>query len=362
MFDHNGDSANQYQKFNGFVKFFVAALIVGSLLQACQPKMGKLLYPEKGLTVAFYNVENLFDTINDPTINDEEFLPESKVGWNSEKYTHKLHQTARVIAAMDTLDFPHIIGLAEMENGMVVNALSSEEAIKKAGYNVIHFEGNDPRGIEVVMMYRQVYFKPLYAGPVMVSEATTGKSYRHILYVKGVVATGDTLNLFVNHWPSRYGGREETEGARRFVASTLKSVTDSILGKQPNSNILIMGDLNDNPTDSSLVVFLQAKNPANGINDNGLYNLSLKPYAAGEGTLFYQNWDMFDQIIVSANLIKPAKGNIKAGDQLIVKKDWMLFKGSNGIAKPNRTMSGTKYFGGFSDHLPVMVKLFRKDK
>ena len=360
MFDRNG--ANQYQKVNGFIKFFVAALFAGSLLQACQPKMGKLLYPDRGLTVAFYNVENLFDTINDPTINDEEFLPESKVGWNTEKYTHKLHQTARVIAAMDTLDFPHIIGFAEIENAAVINALSNEAAVKKAGYHVIHFDGNDPRGIEVAMMYRPAYFKPLYAGPVMVSEAATGKSYRHILFVKGVVATGDTLNLFINHWPSRYGGREETEGARRFVASTLKSVTDSILGIQPNSNILIMGDLNDNPTDTSLVAYLQAKNPANGIGDKGLYNLSLKPYATGEGTLYYQSWDMFDQIIVSANLIKPVKGKIKAGDQLIVKKDWMLFKGSNGIAKPNRTMSGSKYFGGFSDHLPVMVKLVRSDK
>ncbi len=333
------------------------ALVLIALLSACQPKMGRLLMPENGWTLAFHNVENLFDTINDPTINDEEFLPGSKVSWNTKRYQHKLSQTSKVIAAMDTFNFPHLVGLCEIENRKVLEDLVAQAHIKEAGYNIIHFEGSDDRGIETAMIYRPSFFKPLVQRPVKVFNEETKAAYRDILYVKGLVATTDTLHVFINHWTSRYGGRETTENARRLTGTVLKSVSDSILQAQPNSNIVIMGDFNDNPTDASLTEHLFALDPEKAVEANKLYNLSLRGFSAGNGTLYYNGWDMFDQIIVSGNLIEPTSGKIILDGTEIVKKDWMLFKGSNGVARPNRTMSGGKYFGGFSDHLAVMVRL-----
>lgn len=332
-------------------------LVLFALLSACQPKIGRLLMPENGWTFAFYNVENLFDTINDPRINDEEFLPDSKVNWNTKRYQHKLSQTSKVIAAMDTFSFPHLLGLCEIENKKVLEDLVSHANIKKAGYNIIHFEGSDDRGIETAMIYMPSFFKPVAQRPVKVFNNETKAAYRDILYVKGFVATSDTLHVFVNHWTSRYGGREQTENARQFTGAVLKTVSDSILKAQPNSNIVILGDFNDNPTDASLAEHLCALDPENDIESGKLYNLSLQEFSAGKGTLFYDGWDMFDQVIVSGNLIEPGSGKVILHGTEIVKKDWMLFKGSNGVARPNRTMSGGRYFGGYSDHLPVLVRL-----
>ncbi len=331
-----------------------AMLLINS---SCQQRMQKLSMPKEGLTFAFYNVENLFDTINDPSINDEEFLPDGKNNWDTKKYNHKLAQMARVIAAMDTLSYPDMLGLAEVENKKVLEDLVKQPAIKAANYQIIHLADNDPRGIEVAMLYRSEFFKPASIKAMQIVSDTITAPLRHILYVKGTVATGDTLHLFVNHWASRYGGEEATKGRRWTSGLTIRHLADSLFAINPNSNILIAGDLNDNPTDPSLVEFMQAKNPAEGIQAAGLYNLSLKPYSKGEGTLYYKGWDLFDQVIASSNLLKPAKGQLQVSDLIIISRPWMLFQPKEGDARPNRTLSGSRYFGGYSDHLPVMVRL-----
>lgn len=334
-------------------------LVLLTVTYSCQPKSGRLMTAKDGWTIGFYNVENLFDTIDEPGKNDADFLPDSEVAWNSERYNHKLNQIGRVIASMDTLSFPHVLGLCEVENIHVLNDLVTNPFIRAAKYEIIHIEGSDNRGIESAILFRPDYFKPVFHAPMPVVRDNGRKvTYRHITYVKGIVSTRDTLHVFVNHWTSRFGGRESTQEARNFTGSVLKSITDSILRMQPQAAIVIVGDFNDNPEDESLLLYLGAQDPHSGPVEPGtLYNLAFAPRRNGEGTLYYRGWDMFDQVIVSSSLLHPVRKRLKVQEMEIVKKHWMLFQGSGGVARPDRTMSGGRYFGGFSDHLPVMVRL-----
>ncbi len=323
---------------------------------ACSTSKNQLKKPEKDWMVAFYNVENLFDTINDPTINDEEFLPGSRLDWNTEKYLHKLQQKAKVIAAMDSMEMPHFVGLAEIENREVLEDLVREPALASAAYSIAHIADNDDRGIEVAAIYRADYFRLLHlqAMEIIMPDSLSGKM-RHVLYAKGLIHGNDTLHIFVNHWTSRYGGREETDPKRRTSGDFLRHKADSILAFNANANIVIMGDLNDNPNDLSITDHLKAGSPKQGVAAAELYNLSLDPFLAGEGTLYYKSWDFFDQVIVSSALLNGKSWKV---DSLkVVKHPWMLFQQKNGESRPNRTASGGRYFGGFSDHLPVVLYL-----
>lgn len=339
-----------------FHKQIVLALLAIMLFStACNKTVRKLSKPGDGFLVGFYNLENLFDSINDPTINDEEFLPDSRLGWNTKKYDHKLDQMARVVAAMDSGDYPHFLGFAEVENAQALFELATHAKLHGAAYATIHVADNDPRGIEVAAIYRPEYMRVLKINTLQTSVG--GEPQRHILYVKGLTGWGDTLHLFVNHWTSRYGGLDATKAARNGTASFLKSQTDSLLAVQPEANILIMGDFNDNPEDESMMEHLQALPVQKPIEATKLYNLALEPHRRNEGTLFYKSWDCFDQVIVSGSLLD--KGRLRSSEMHIVKHPWMMFKNQQGVERPNRTQSNGKYFGGFSDHLPVFIRLTR---
>jgi hypothetical protein len=342
------------------IRLISAAFILTAMISSCstQSWMKPLQVPENGLTIAFYNAENLFDTIDDPSINDKAYLPDSEVPWNTERYFSKLDNLGRVIAAMDTLDFPHLLGLCEVENQRVLDDLRNNQFIKKADYEVIHHEGPDRRGIDVAMLYRPRFFKPLHTSPLKVQWEGMGRSIpRDILYVKGIVASKDTLHLFVNHWSSRMGGQEQSEHLRIGQARFLRSIVDSLLAINRHSNIIMMGDFNDNPDDASLFAHLKAYAPHKEIREGQLFNLAMEPFLLGEGTLYYRGWDFFDQIIVSSNLLEPQQGNLKAAPIEVIKKHWMLFTPRTGVARPNRTATSKSYFGGFSDHLPVMTRI-----
>jgi predicted extracellular nuclease len=335
-------------------------LLVLHLVLACSAQQPKL--PANGLTVAFYNVENLFDTINDPRINDAAYLPTSQVPWTAERYQTKLDNISRVIAAMDTLNFPHILGLCEIENRSVLEDLAASVFIADAAYNIIHYDGPDRRGIEVALLYRPDFFEPIYSESVDVNWDGMGRSNpRDLLYVKGIIAPTDTLHIFVNHWSSRWGGQEQSEHLRIGTARVLRSLIDSLFFVNIHSNIIVMGDFNDNPDDASLFSHLRAVSPDGETMRGYLYNLAMIPYIKGEGTsVFNNNWDFFDQIILSSNLIKPVQNGWVADELEVIKKPWMLFyPPRGGEPRPNRTATGRSYFGGYSDHLPVMVRLRR---
>lgn len=309
-------------------------------------------------SIAFYNVENLFDTINTPGVNDEQFTPENDRPWNTERYDHKLNQLTRVIRAMDTVNgYPVVIGLSEIENEYVLIDLANHDSIKDAKYSYLHKNSPDERGIDVAMLYQTEFYQPLETQFINVNLPDSGNKTRDILYSKGILAGADTVHLIFNHWVSRWGGQEKTEPLRIFIAEMLKQITDSIMVANPNSAIILAGDLNDNPTDKSVSHFLGAIKPEIPVKEKKLYNLSLSKFENGEGSLYYRSWDMFDQIIVSSSMLKEESNiHLLSNDQQIVKYDWMLYKPDKGEPRPSRT-AAKYYYGGFSDHLPVMINI-----
>lgn len=333
--------------------FVILTLIIS--LASCSKKTSS------SFSFAFYNVENLFDTIDDPNINDKKFLPNSKVAWNTERYNHKLDNMSKVMKSIDTTGFPALFGLCEVENIDVVVDLINHTNLKDAGYSIIHKDSPDDRGIDVALLYNPEVFSPVnirFIVPDFPEESEV--KTRDILYSKGVVNKNDTLHIFINHWVSRWGGREKTEPFRIQIAKTIKMITDSILNLQPNANILIAGDLNDNPSDTSILNVLGAKGVSDKPTYKTLYNLSLKQFRDGNGSVYYKRWDMFDQIIVSTSLLTGKNGlEVSSPDQKVFKKDWILYQPKKGPARPSRTSAG-RYYGGYSDHLPVYIELARK--
>lgn len=312
----------------------------------------------KHFSFAFYNVENLFDTIDNPHTRDNDHLPNSKIPWNTKRYRHKLNNIAKVMSAINPNGFPTVFGLCEIENRQVLEDLINQKELKKAGYKIIHRDSPDKRGIDVAMLYQPGKYKPLRTRFIRLnfpSEPNT--TTRDILYSKGLVQGRDTIHIFINHWVSRYGGREETDRLRRYTGRILQLIADSIFNMQPHANILIAGDLNDNPTDTSVFISLGAKKVTPPFAKKQLYNLGLNEYEKGMGSLYYHGWDLFDQIIVSTSLVAGHNGMKTVTDhEIIMKKSWMLYKPKKGPARPNRT-AGSRYYGGYSDHLPVFIKM-----
>lgn len=337
-------------KKNYLTTLILAAFIF--ILVSCTNKTSR------SFSVAFYNVENLFDTIDDANINDESYLPDSKLAWNSERYNHKLDNLSKVMKSIDTIGFPALFGLCEVENIDVIEDLINHVNLRKAEYSIIHKNSPDARGIDVALLYKPDIFKPIttkFIVPEFPVEANI--KTRDILYSKGVINKNDTLHIFINHWVSRWGGQKKTEPFRINIANTIKRLTDSILDQQPLANIIIAGDLNDNPSDTSILKVLKALEFSNKPVNKALYNLSLREFQNGTGSLYYRSWDMFDQIIVSTSMVTGRNGlKISSPDQIVFKKEWMLYQPKEGPARPSRTSSG-RYFGGYSDHLPIMIRV-----
>jgi predicted extracellular nuclease len=313
---------------------------------------------QKTLRIAFYNTENFFDTKNDSLTNDEEFTPEGAMHWTNKRYKAKLQNIYKTILALGSEDPPDIIGLCEIENKNVLLDLVLGTPLTIFGYHIVHSDSPDKRGIDVGLLYNPAHVRLLksHYNPVIYP----GLHTRQILYCKFLVS-GDTLHVFVNHWPSRSAGQLKTEDYRLAAAKKLRNLTDSLFRLKPTSKIIIMGDLNDEPDDPSITKNLGAvkpdKIPANG----KLYNLSRPPdNAEYKGTVKYKaEWAIFDQFIVSGNMLKKDRGwhTFTAGYH-IFGQPFLLVKDDkyNGY-KPNRTYYGYKYHGGFSDHLPVYLDL-----
>lgn len=312
--------------------------------------------------IAFYNVENLFDIYDDPGKADEEFMPESKKKWTEERYNKKLNDLSRVFEA---IDFPSVIGLCEVENERVLKDLTQTDAMKKHGYEFVHFESPDFRGIDNGLLYKTNDLKilssdhyPINFPKAIVEDYTT----RDILHVKGLFLNRDTVHFFVNHWPSRRGGLKESEPKRLFVAQQLKAKTDAILKQNPSAKIIVMGDFNDEPDNNSVANTLGAKNPMDlkKANDQQLYNCSYPLDQKGEGTYNYRgNWNMLDQMIVSGSLLKK-EAKLRAGATFIFKAEWLIYNDKRNGPTPSRTYGGPNYYGGFSDHYAIYMDLFVK--
>jgi len=309
--------------------------------------------------IMFYNVENLFDTINDPATNDEEFLPEGNYHWNSYRYYDKQQKLSKVIIALGEWQLPDMIGLAEIENTLVLNDLINLTPIKSGNYAIIHKESPDLRGIDVALLYRKKSFKPIYYEFLQIKNPEEpGFKTREILYTNGIVKK-DTLHIFVNHWPSRRGGALESEGNRILTAKVLKNKIDSIFNINSNAYIVIVGDFNDEPDNESITNILGAKGDTLAENLQ-LFNLSYRFKYSGTGSYKYnQEWNIIDQIIVSKAFLKENSSlYMYFNSAQIFRQEWMMEDDSKYPGKkPFRTFSGPRYLGGYSDHLPVYTDI-----
>ena len=312
------------------------------------------------LRVMFYNVENLFDTINEPGKNDTEFLPRGARFWTPYRYRQKLLSLFKVIAAAGQWEAPEVIGLCEVENRYVLEALRDETPLRNTPYGIIHRNSPDGRGIDAAFMYRRdkievidsAFFTLYFPHDPQVRT-------REILYVKTMVFT-DTLHFFVNHWPSRLGGAL-SERNRLFIGSFLRGKVDSLFIADPNAAVIIMGDFNDEPMDRSLTQGLGALTKT-GTDREQLYNL-MAPIrqSSSFGTHKYQGqWTILDQFIVSGSLLRKTGGiYTRPGAARIMMEDFLLVEDEaySGV-RPFRTYDGFRYAGGFSDHLPVLLDLW----
>jgi predicted extracellular nuclease len=319
---------------------------------------------EQALRVAFYNVENLFDTFNDTLKNDEDFLPTGVKGWTFSRYLEKLDHIYKTLTALGGWDLPAIVGFCEIENRYVLNELITKTPLVKAGYSIVHEDSPDNRGIDVGLIYRPEKFRPIKHEAIrIVFPFDPSVKTRDVLYVKGIIFKKDTLHVFINHWPSKLGGAAASEPRRTFVAQKIKHYVDSIYRMDPEANIIITGDFNDEPGDKSLMVGLGAINHLDSLKGKDLYNTSYPFFAKGIGTEKYkEHWAVLDQMIVSSPMVTRKKGvMIQDNQSSIFDAPWLLEDDEKFMGKmPFRTYGGPKYLGGYSDHLPVFIDVIKK--
>lgn len=310
------------------------------------------------IRIMFYNVENLFDTFDDPAINDDEFTAKGDKNWNYYRYKDKLNKIAKIIIAVGGWEPPALVGLCEIENFQVLMDLTTETPLKKYGYHIVHQNSDDRRGIDVAILSRPDKLMKMHHKSMKIEDNTFVT--RDILYASFSTQQKDTIHFFVNHWPSRYGGKEFSAKKRVKVASVLKSKTDSLFLVYKNPKIVIMGDFNDEPSDPSLANTLHAIPTTSTIETELLYNLTFQDYRLGKGTLVYKEldhtWFLFDQMIVSGAIIEGQGMLTKGMKNTIFNPDWLLKD-----KRPFRTYQGPIYRGGFSDHLPIFLDLYYKD-
>jgi len=314
--------------------------------------------------VGFYNLENLFDTINTPGVDDEEFTPEGVKLWAGDRYQHKLHNLARVISEMGTEINPDgiaVLGISEIENKSVIEDLIAQPALKERKYKIIHYDSPDKRGVDVAMIYNPKYFKPYKTSShrLYIEQLDNFRS-RDQLLAEGLL-NGDTVHIIVNHWPSRYGGEKRSRWLRNAAADLSRKISDSILQVNPNARILVMGDLNDNPPNESLLKHMRTKGKMNKLKEGDFFNPMWEMYKKGYGSLaWHDTWSLFDQILLSQSLLGKDYTSIKYLNAGIYKKPFMVNKTGRYKGYAFRTFVGNTFQGGYSDHLPVFVVLIKE--
>lgn len=307
------------------------------------------------IRVMFYNTENLFNPSNDSLTSDDEYQPTGMRGWSYSRLKRKQVNISKVVLAVGGWEAPEIIGLCEVEDRIVLYGLTNDTPLNSFGYKIIHYNSPDPRGIDVALLYRPDKFRVLYSKPVSIRfPFDTAARTRDILFVKGIACRRDTINILVNHWPSKFGGATITIPKRNYVASVVRKFADSLLAVNKNANILIMGDLNDSPFEESVSKVLRAKMDSLNLAPDDLYDLLA---GAGlswkKGTIkFREEWEAIDHMVVSRPLLSHTTPHgLQIFDAPFLLQDDEVWFGK----KPFRTYYGAQYIGGYSDHLPIFT-------
>lgn len=317
-------------------------------------------------SVIFYNVENLFDTINDPLTLDDDRTPAGKYRWTKERYETKLDRIAKVIEDFKINGLsaiPDLIGLCEVENVHVLQDLANHSRLRPMGFEIVHQDSPDERGIDVALLYRSDSFVPVAFQKhqlIIRNENFYTESTRDQLVVKGFLDK-EEVYLIIVHWPSRRGGTQISKPRRIAAAHLTRKLLDSINRLDQDPSIIIMGDFNDNPTDVSVsqgITNYRRKDTAESVL---FYNPMESLYKMGLGSLAYRDqWSLFDQFIISNKLKSGSKGNHKFWKAGVVYENYLITRNGRYKGYPLRTYAGGAYAGGYSDHLPVYLLLIRK--
>lgn len=320
----------------------------------------------KIVTAGFYNVENLFDTEDDPLIRDEEFTPDGKRAWTQEKYNEKLANMAYVISQIGKEKNPNglsFLGVAEVENRKVLEDLVEQSSIKDKNYKIVHIDSPDRRGIDVALLYNPNHFTPIHSDTIpylIYNDDATRRRTRNILYVKGLLDS-DTMHVLVNHWPSRSGGESRSAPYRNQGGKICRSFVDSLSSLNPGSKIIIMGDLNDDPNSASIKNHLRAKSRVKDVFEGDVFNPMADFYRRGIGSNAYRDaWSLFDQVILSYGLMNREQDGYFYYSANVFNKRFLIQPSGRYKGYPFRTFSGDTYQGGYSDHFPVYVHLVKK--
>ena len=357
------------------VKYLLPLLALGLLLASPARAQRTRSY-----VVGFYNLENLFDTYHDEGKNDYEYLPDGANQWTEAKYTKKLHNMATVIRAMkdDNKVWHAVLGVSEIENRHVLEDLVIQPEIAEAEYQIVHYDGPDRRGVDVALLYRPSVFKVLESRTVpftfdsdsqveftLTPEEQADFRTRDILIVRGLLG-GEMFAFIVAHLPSRTGGKGGDLRSRGGEIMYRESVR--LMEEYPGIKIVAMGDMNDNPTDESMAVYMRAKERIEDVGPDDFFSPFLSMLKAGYGSLAYQGeWNIYDIIVVNESLVNARKGTL--GIIPIVKnkyygrvfhKPFMTQQEGQYKGTPFRTSSGGAFINGYSDHYPTYIVVSTK--
>lgn len=339
-------------------KLLIPILLLAALFPSVASAQGKQMM----FGVAFYNLENLFDTIaNNPYGRDVEFTPNGSNKWDGRKYWAKIKNLSYAISQLKT-DYtpegPAVIGCSEIENITVLQDLVKADAIKDWNLQVVHHDSPDRRGIDVGLLYNPKFFKLIN---VTNHRLDIGYPTRDQMCVVGLLG-GCRTAIIVNHWPSRRGGAEASSPSREKAAALTRHICDSLYKVDPNMGVIIMGDLNDDPSNKSVAEVIGAVKKEKDCKEGGYFNPFWQKLDDGIGSYTYRGgWDLFDQIIVNYNLVK-GKNGLKYKTAKVWNSDFLLQKSGQYKGYPLRTFSGGVWLNGYSDHLPTEIFLVKDVK
>ena len=346
----------------------MALMLCISILYAKKPQKNDAPAADYRVScIAFYNLENLFDTVNDPLINDEEYLPNGGMHWTALKYEHKVHNMAYALSQLGTDLDPRgaaVIGVSEIENRAVMEDVAADPVWGERKMAIVHYDGPDRRGVDVGLFYDPNRFLVTHTASHRLTMPDNPDFHtRDQLVVSGYLKEmGEKIHIVVNHWPSRYGGEVASRPKRAAAAELTKHIVDSIYAREPKAKIIVMGDLNDDPYNIPCSKVLGAKRTREEVGQQGLFNTMWQLLDRGIGSLAYNgSWNLFDQIIISEPLLNadPAK-ELSYYKAQIFNKDFLTIQEGKDKGTPKRTHKSGVWLDGYSDHYPTMIYLIKK--
>ncbi len=352
------------------VKIFLSLLLTIAINSSCSTKNKVTDNTNANIKVqlsciAFYNQENLFDTIDNDNVNDAEYLPNGPVKWGTMKYNAKLQHMSYAISQIGLDNSPvgvAIIGVSEIENRGVLEDLVKQPALKDRSYQIVHYDSPDRRGVDVGLLYNPRFFTVTNSKSYRLHTEDTTFLTRDQLMVSGYLQ-GEKIHVIVNHWPSRTGGEERSRPKRNAAAGLTRSIVDSLFRVDPKAKIIVMGDLNDDPFNESCATVLGAKKNAEDVKPGELYNVFWKTLEKGMGSLSYNDqWNLFDQIIISNELVNGDKSKLKFWKSEIFYRNFLIQQEGRYKGTPLRTHAGGVWLNGYSDHLPTLIYLVKEIK